>query len=69
MYGESTGHKFILVVIDAATNYLVTILLHRGISHEIGETLINYVFCKNGPLRYLIFDEDHAFLWNAIQYI
>ena len=58
-----------VVVDDEVTNYLVTIPLHRGTSHEVGETLINHIFCKHGSPSYLIFDEDQAFLASVMQYI
>ena len=50
MYRTSTGQRFILVVADEVTNYLVTIPLYRGTSHEVGEAFINHVFCKHSPL-------------------
>ena len=46
MYRASTDHRFILVATDEVTNYLVTIPLYIGTSHEI---FVNYVFCKYGP--------------------
>ena len=49
--------------------YLVTIPLYKGKSHEIGETLTNHVFCKDGPQSYLIFNEDQAFLSSVMQYV
>ena len=62
MYTTRTGHRFILVIADEVTNYLVTIAFYRRTSHKVGEALINYVFCKYGPPSYLKFDEDLAFL-------
>ena len=50
MYRASTDHEFILVFTDEVTDCLVTILLYRGTSPEVGEALINHVFCKHGPL-------------------
>ena len=47
MNGASTGNKFILVVTDIVTNYLVNILLYKGISHEAGEAHKNLVFLFN----------------------
>ena len=52
MYRASTGHKFILVVADEVPNYLVTITLYRGTSHDIVETLINKVFYKHAPFLF-----------------
>ena len=58
MYRASTGHKFILVVTDEVTNYLVTIPLYRGPSHKARETLIIMNFVNISP-SHLILDEDH----------
>ena len=49
MYRASTGHRFMLVVTDKVT-YLVTITLYIESLYDAGEALINYVFCKYGPL-------------------
>ena len=51
------------------TNYLVTIPLHKETSHEMGESLIMYVFYKYGCLGYLICDEDQEFLSSILQYV
>ena len=69
MYRASTGHRFIIVVTDEVTNYLVTVLLYSGISHEAGEALTNYAFCKHGPPSYLVFHKDQSFLSSVTQYI
>ena len=45
MHRESTWHKFMFVEIDKVTDYWVTIPSYIGTSHDIGETLINHVFC------------------------
>ena len=50
MYKANTGHKFIFVVVDEATNYSVTIPLYTGTSKEIGKALINYVCVNMVPL-------------------
>ena len=44
----SAGHKFILVVTDEVTNYLVTIPFYRRTCYVIEVVLINHVFCKHG---------------------
>ena len=69
MYRASTGHRFILVVTDEVTNYLVTIPFHRGTSPEIGDALINYVFCKQGSPSYVNFYEEQTFVSSVMQYI
>ena len=50
MYRAGTGQKFIVVVADKISNYLVTILLYRGTAHKVREALINHMFCKYGLL-------------------
>ena len=67
MYRVSAGHIFILMVVDEVKNYLVTIPLLKGTFYEIGEALINNVFCKHGPPHYLIFDQDQTFLSSVMQ--
>ena len=47
----------------------MTISLYRGTSNNIGEALINHIFCKHGPACFLIFDKDQAFLSSVMQYI
>ena len=54
MYIASTVHKFILAVTDEVIDYLVTIPLHRAISHKVEEALINHVFCKHAPFSFNI---------------
>ena len=54
MCRKSTGHKFILSVTNEVVNDLIAILLYRGTLHEVGEALINYVFCKHAPLLFNI---------------
>ena len=62
----SVSHKLILVVAYVVTNYLVTITLYTVTSLEIGEVLLNHVFCKHGAP---CFDEDQAFSSHFMQYI
>ena len=62
LYRESTGHRFICVVTEEVTKYLVTFLLYKGPLHEIRKALINNA-------SYLIFDEDQAFLSSVLQQI
>ena len=37
------GHRYILVIIDGVTNYLVTVSIFQARSEEIGEALIENV--------------------------
>ena len=62
-------NSFMLVVIYEVTNFLITKPLYKGTSNEIGDALLNCVFCKQGSPSYLIFDEDQAFLSSVMQYI
>ena len=48
IYIAKTSYKFINVVADEVTIYLVTIPWYRGTSHEIGKALINHVCYKYG---------------------
>ena len=40
------GYKFILVVIDEVTNFMVTVPICQSRSEEIGDALIEHVFSK-----------------------
>ena len=52
MYRASTGHQFILVVADKVTNYIVTIPLYEGTSHEVRKACINHVFLLTWPFLF-----------------
>ena len=49
VYRASTGHRFVLVIADEATNCLVAVHVYRGTSYGIGEALKSYAFYKHGP--------------------
>ena len=44
------GHKFILVVIDKISNFMVTIPIHQSRSEEIGNALKEHIFSKYSML-------------------
>ena len=46
MHKPYKGHKFILVVIDALTNFIVLIPVYQSRSEETGYNLIQHVFYK-----------------------
>ena len=50
------GHKFILCVIDEATNYLITVPIHQSKSEEIGDALIENIITKYCVPEYIIID-------------
>ena len=52
-----TGNKFILVVIDEVTSFMVTILIHQPRSEEIGDALIKHIFTKYSMPGYMIMDQ------------
>ena len=66
MYSTGTGHKLIRVVTNKVTIYYMTFPLYRETSHEIGEALINYLFCQHGPSSYLFFDEYQTSLSSTL---
>ena len=45
------GDKFILVTIDEVTNFMVTITTYQSRSEEIGDALIEHVFCRHSILN------------------
>ena len=40
------GHKFILCIIDALTNYLITVPIYHSRSDKIGDALVENVISK-----------------------
>ena len=63
------GHRYILYVIDGATNYLVTVPIFQARSEEIGETLIENVIMKYCIPEYIIMDQDSAFMSSLVKYL
>ena len=40
------GHKFILCIIDEATNYLIMVPIYQSKVEELGEALIEHIITK-----------------------
>ena len=59
------GHKFILVVIDEVTNFMVTIAIYQSWSEEIGD----HVFSKYSIPECMIMDQDSTFMSTLINYL
>ena len=62
-------NKYILVVIDEVTNFMVTIPISQSRSEEIDDATIEHVFSKNNMLEYIIMDQDSAFMSTLINYL
>ena len=63
------GHRFILLVIDEVTNYLITAPMYQSKSEAIGEALIEDVISKYCVLYYIIIDLDSAFMSILMNYL
>ena len=63
------GHKYILCIIDEVTNYLITIPIHQAKSEDIGDALIENIVTKNCIPKYIIIDQDSAFMSFLINYL
>ena len=63
------GHKFFLCIIDEATNYLITIMIHQSRSEEIGNALIENVISKYCVPNYIIMDHDSVFMSSLMNYL
>ena len=63
------GHKFILCIIDEATNYLITLPIYQAKSEEIGEALIETVITKYCIPEYIIMDQDSTFMSLLMTYL
>ena len=62
-------HKFISVVIDEVTSFMVPIPIHQSRSEETGDALIEHMFSKNSIPEYTIMDQDSAFISTWITYL
>ena len=56
------GHRYNLYIIDEVTNYLVTVPIFQARSEEIGEALIENVITKYCIPKYIIMNQDSAFM-------
>ena len=63
------GHRYILYIIDKVTNYLVTVPIFQARSEEIEEALIENVITKYCIPKYIIMDQDSAFMSSLITYL
>ena len=63
------GHKYILCIIDEATNYLITVPIHQAKSKEVGEALIENVITKYCVPEYIIMDQDSTFMSSLMTYL
>ena len=63
------GHRYILCVIDEATNILVTVPIFQARSEEIGEALLENVITKYCIPEYIIMDQDSAFMSSLMMYL
>ena len=63
------GHRYILCVIDEATNYLITVPIYRAISEEIGDALIEHVISKYCIPEYLFMNLDSTVMLTVMNYL
>ena len=63
------GHSYILCIIDAVTNILVTVPIFQARSEKIGEALIENVITKYCIPEYIIMDQDTAFISSLMTYL
>ena len=63
------GHRYILCVMDEMTNYLITAPLYQARSEEVGEALMENVIIKIGTPKYMIMDQDSAFMSSLMSYL
>ena len=66
---SSKGHKFILCIIDEATNYLITVPIYQSKTEEIGDALIEHVVMKYCIPDCIIMDQDSTFMSSLINYL
>ena len=63
------GHKFILCIIDEATNYMIPVPIYQARSEEIEEALIDNVTTKYCIPEYIIMGQDSAFMSSLMTYL
>ena len=63
------GHRYILCIIDEVTNFLVTVPIFQARSEEIGGAFIENVITKYCIPKYLIMDQDSAFMSSLMMYL
>ena len=62
------GHRFILCIIDEVKNYLITLPIHHSKSEGIGDAIIENIITKYYIPKYMIMDQDSAFMSSFINY-
>ena len=63
------GQRYILYLIDEVINYLVTVPIFQARSEKIGEALIENVITKYCIPKYIIIDQDSAFMSSLMTYL
>ena len=63
------GHKYILYIIDQATNFLITVPIFQAKSEEVGEVLLEHVITKYCILEYIIIDQDSTFMSSLMTFL
>ena len=62
-------HRYILVIIDEVTNFLVTVPNFQAKSEEIEEALLEHVITKYCIPEYIIMYQDSAFISSLMTYL
>ena len=63
------GYKFIVVVIDEVTSFMLTIAIYQSRSDEIGDAVKEHVFSKYCIHECMIRDQDSTFMSALINYL
>ena len=63
------SHEFTLCIIDEVNNYLITVLIHKSGSEEIGDALIENVISEYCVPNYIVMDQDSAFMSSLMNYL
>ena len=63
------GHRYILCIIDEVTNFLITVPIFQARSEEVGEALIENIITKYCIPKYIIMDQDSAFMSSLMAYL
>ena len=63
------GHRYILYIIDEVTNFMITVPIFQARSEEIGEVLIENIITKYCIPKYIIMDQDSAFMSSLMTYL
>ena len=63
------SHKYILCIIDEATNYLITVPIYQCRLEEIGNDLIENVISKYCVPDYIIMFQDSTSMSTLMNYL